>query len=185
MDALTGRLCRGFIHQQLRGVSSAARQHQISTNGWKPLRFCAYSQWFRAGGWAHDGRSPRSVPASRRIGHYSKSPTAIYGYVGPALRINSIGDLEPLLLPPERLSCVIEAHQFHQICHQLFSKRARIWYSVLGGMAEWTIAAVLKTAEPKAPGVRIPLPPLAAMEPVSSLATKMNRGDTYGGGYLD
>lgn len=98
---------------------------------------------------------------------------------------NKLGDLEPLLLPPERLSCVIEAHQFHQICHQLFSKRARIWYSVLGGMAEWTIAAVLKTAEPKAPGVRIPLPPLAAMEPVSSLATKMNRGDTYGGGYLD
>jgi hypothetical protein len=32
--------------------------------------------------------------------------------------------------------------------------------SVHGGMAEWTIAAVLKTAEPKAPGVRIPLPPL-------------------------
>lgn len=28
-----------------------------------------------------------------------------------------------------------------------------------GGMAEWSIAAVLKTAEPKAPGVRIPLPP--------------------------
>jgi hypothetical protein len=32
--------------------------------------------------------------------------------------------------------------------------------TVQGGMAEWTIAAVLKTAEPKAPGVRIPLPPL-------------------------
>ena len=29
-----------------------------------------------------------------------------------------------------------------------------------GGMAEWTIAAVLKTAGLTAPGVRIPLPPL-------------------------
>jgi hypothetical protein len=30
---------------------------------------------------------------------------------------------------------------------------------VRGGMAEWTIAAVLKTAGLTAPGVRIPLPP--------------------------
>ena len=35
-----------------------------------------------------------------------------------------------------------------------------------GGMAEWSIAAVLKTAGLAAPGVRIPFPPLKkAMKP--------------------
>ena len=36
---------------------------------------------------------------------------------------------------------------------------------IRGGMAEWSIAAVLKTAGLTAPGVRIPLPPLKAMTP--------------------
>ena len=36
----------------------------------------------------------------------------------------------------------------------------QVCYTFVGGMAEWTIAAVLKTAGLTAPGVRIPLPPL-------------------------
>ena len=40
-----------------------------------------------------------------------------------------------------------------------FSIRIDVCYTVVGGMAEWTIAAVLKTAGLTAPGVRIPLPP--------------------------
>ena len=39
------------------------------------------------------------------------------------------------------------------------SNQAVLCYTVVGGMAEWTIAAVLKTAGLTAPGVRIPLPP--------------------------
>jgi hypothetical protein len=38
-------------------------------------------------------------------------------------------------------------------------------------MAEWTIAAVLKTAELTAPGVRIPLPPFQFLTKTSSLDT--------------
>lgn len=38
-------------------------------------------------------------------------------------------------------------------------KRRCLWYSSRGGMAEWSIAAVLKTAGLTAPGVRIPFPP--------------------------
>ena len=37
--------------------------------------------------------------------------------------------------------------------------RCEVWYSDCGEMAEWSIAAVLKTAGLIAPGVRIPLPP--------------------------
>ena len=40
-----------------------------------------------------------------------------------------------------------------------FPNRMDVCYTVVGGMAEWTIAAVLKTAGLTAPGVRIPLPP--------------------------
>ena len=40
-----------------------------------------------------------------------------------------------------------------------FPNRMDVCYTVIGGMAEWTIAAVLKTAGLTAPGVRIPLPP--------------------------
>lgn len=36
-----------------------------------------------------------------------------------------------------------------------------------GGMAEWSIATVLKTVGLTAPGVRIPLPPLQVMKPFS------------------
>ena len=39
------------------------------------------------------------------------------------------------------------------------SKLCDVWYSGCGGMAEWSIAAVLKTAGLTAPGVRIPFPP--------------------------
>jgi hypothetical protein len=39
------------------------------------------------------------------------------------------------------------------------SKGVQVCYTFVGGMAEWTIAAVLKTAGLTAPGVRIPLPP--------------------------
>ena len=39
-------------------------------------------------------------------------------------------------------------------------KASQICYSINGGMAEWSIAAVLKTAGLTAPGVRIPFPPL-------------------------
>ncbi len=36
-----------------------------------------------------------------------------------------------------------------------------------GGMAEWSIATVLKTVGLTAPGVRIPLPPPQVMKPFS------------------
>ena len=40
------------------------------------------------------------------------------------------------------------------------SKQRKLPFELgFGGMAEWTIAAVLKTAGLTAPGVRIPLPP--------------------------
>src|SRR2546429_7900795 len=42
----------------------------------------------------------------------------------------------------------------------------------IGGMAEWSIAAVLKTAGLTAPGVRIPLPPLKAMTPFCLIIIK-------------
>ena len=42
-------------------------------------------------------------------------------------------------------------------------------------MAEWTIAAVLKTAGLTAPGVRIPLPPPEGSEPFHSV---IDQGDT-------
>jgi hypothetical protein len=60
---------------------------------------------------------------------------------------------------------------------------------IQGGMAEWSIAAVLKTAGLTAPGVRIPLPPPGQGSPVfrSSLLvipSVIDRRDTYGGVYL-
>jgi hypothetical protein len=45
--------------------------------------------------------------------------------------------------------------------------RWHLWYSKCGGMAEWSIAAVLKTAGLTAPGVRIPLPPYQDKEVLS------------------
>ena len=48
-------------------------------------------------------------------------------------------------------------------------KPAQAWDAEQGGMAEWTIAAVLKTAEAaRSPGVRIPLPPLSANRPTTT-----------------
>src|SRR5450755_1682062 len=44
-------------------------------------------------------------------------------------------------------------------CPISLSKLCNLWYSGYGGMAEWSIAAVLKTAGLTAPGVRIPFPP--------------------------
>jgi hypothetical protein len=50
-------------------------------------------------------------------------------------------------------------HIFKEIFRLPFPNRMDVCYTVVGGMAEWTIAAVLKTAGLTAPGVRIPLPP--------------------------
>ena len=52
-----------------------------------------------------------------------------------------------------------------QFCMPLFKVNC-VCYTVCGGMAEWTIAAVLKTAGLTAPGVRIPLlPPEKVVQP--------------------
>jgi hypothetical protein len=54
-----------------------------------------------------------------------------------------------------------------------------VCYTVGGGMAEWTIAAVLKTAGLTAPGVRIPLPPPEGKEALFHITTSCI-GDTGG-----
>jgi hypothetical protein len=51
-------------------------------------------------------------------------------------------------------------------------------------MAEWSNAAVLKTVELIAPGVRIPLPPPGQGWPVQIISSVIDWGDIYRGVYL-
>ena len=76
-----------------------------------------------------------------------------------------------------RVTCACLRHlnasqhaQFHFFEKRTCLNMPKSLKAPLGGVAEWSIAAVLKTVEPlRVPGVRIPLPPLERLTSMMSV----------------
>ncbi len=102
---------------------------------------------------------PHTETSCVGFGNYSKSPTPGSGYfffvLGAGKSLSQAAKRDRNLY-----RCVYNALFLVKLFDFPFPNRMDVCYTVVGGMAEWTIAAVLKTAGLTAPGVRIPLPPL-------------------------
>jgi hypothetical protein len=85
---------------------------------------------------------PQTETSCISFGNYPKSPTAGSGYFSLSLEPEKVFYKQQIAA--KITIDVFIMHVFSEIFAFLFPNRVPVCYTVVGGMAEWTIAAVLK-----------------------------------------
>ena len=156
-------LSRDLIVLELRSVPGAAREHPLSARWHWQGGVRAHAEWIRARGRAHVDRDRRELSAGGRVGGDPRGACA-----------RSWGDARSSNQAVDKFSAgPARARRALQCClggavQRFVAGCDNDETTACGGMAEWLMAAVLKTAVPeRVSGVRIPLPP--PIRPVPSL----------------
>ena len=143
-------LSRDLVLQQHRSVSGAACEHQVPARWSRQAGVRAHAERIRAGRRPHADRDSRELPATRRVGGRARGAASARRRDGRHHRT--------AVARCRGGSCPGRSHAFLVV--RSGTSCSVCGAAARGGVAEWSMAVVLKTTVPgRVPGVRIPPPP--------------------------